>query len=81
MARVSKKRVKSEIADVKNIGQQDRQVPLGGGAFLKKFVGDNIPWVHFDIAGTAWGNEPNSFKQRERNWLGYKGFLGYDEKF
>jgi leucyl aminopeptidase len=24
---------------------------------LKEFVGNNIPWVHFDIAGTAWGKE------------------------
>ena len=27
---------------------------------LKEFVDDNIPWVHFDIAGMAWGVKPNS---------------------
>ena len=26
---------------------------IAGGAFLKEFVNDT-PWVHFDIAGTAW---------------------------
>jgi len=27
---------------------------------LKEFVGKNIPWVHFDIAGTAWGSKTTS---------------------
>ncbi len=44
--------IKSEIADVKNTGGR------WGGAitaamFLKEFVGD-APWIHLDIAGTAW---------------------------
>ena len=26
----------------------------GGGIFLREFVGD-FPWVHLDIAGTAYG--------------------------
>ncbi len=45
------KLIKSEIADVKNVGGR------WGGAitaafFLKKFIGD-YKWVHLDIAGTA----------------------------
>ncbi len=45
--------VKSEIADVKNLGAPGQAGSIAGGAFLKAFVG-NIPWVHLDIAGTAW---------------------------
>jgi leucyl aminopeptidase len=44
--------VKSEIADLKNIGGR----PAGSitaGAFLTAFVGE-YPFVHLDIAGTAW---------------------------
>ena len=26
----------------------------------KEFVDSKIPWVHFDIAGTAWGVKPDS---------------------
>ena len=37
---------------------------IAGGAFLKEFVGKNIPWVHFDIAGTAWGVKPNSINPK-----------------
>ena len=33
---------------------------IAGGAFLKEFVDPKIPWVHFDIAGTAWGVKPDS---------------------
>jgi leucyl aminopeptidase len=44
--------IKSDIADIKNTGGR------WGGAvtaamFLKEFVGDT-PWMHLDIAGTAW---------------------------
>lgn len=44
--------IDSPVADIKNIGG-----PYGGSItaalFLKEFVGDT-PWVHMDIAGTAW---------------------------
>ena len=30
----------------------------------KEFVDDNIPWVHFDIAGMAWGVKPNSINPK-----------------
>jgi leucyl aminopeptidase len=48
--------VKSEIADLKNIGGR----PAGSitaGAFLAAFVGE-VPFVHLDIAGTAWVDQP-----------------------
>ncbi len=48
--------VQSKIADVKNTGAARQAGTIAGGAFLKEFVGENIPWVHFDIAGTAWGD-------------------------
>ena len=54
------KQVQSKIADVKNIGASRQAGTIAGGAFLKEFVGKNIPWVHFDIAGTAWGVKPDS---------------------
>ncbi len=48
--------IKSEIADLKNLGGQ----PAGSitaGAFLAAFVGD-YPFAHLDIAGTAWVDKP-----------------------
>ncbi|MEC8899292.1 MAG: leucyl aminopeptidase [Candidatus Neomarinimicrobiota bacterium] len=55
-----RKQVKSNIADVKNTGAARQAGTIAGAAFLKEFVGDRIPWVHFDIAGTAWGGKPTS---------------------
>ena len=54
------KQVQSEIADVKNTGAPMQAGSIAGGAFLKEFVNEDIPWVHFDIAGTAWGVKPDS---------------------
>ena len=54
------KQVKSKIADVKNTGAPMQAGSIAGGAFLKEFVNDDIPWVHFDIAGTAWGAKEDS---------------------
>ena len=58
------KQIQSKIADVKNIGAPRQAGTIAGGAFLKEFVGENIPWVHFDIAGTAWGVKPDSCNPR-----------------
>ena len=54
------KQIKSDIADIKNMGAPGQAGSIAGGAFLKEFVGKNIPWVHFDIAGTAWGGKTTS---------------------
>ncbi len=53
--------VKSKIADVKNVGAPRQAGTIAGGAFLKEFVGEDIPWVHFDIAGTAWGSKEKPY--------------------
>jgi leucyl aminopeptidase len=44
--------IKSEIGDLKNIGGPEAGT-ITAGYFLREFAGDT-PWVHFDIAGTAW---------------------------
>jgi len=45
------KQIKSEVADVKNVGGRWAGA-ITAALFLKKFVGES-PWVHLDIAGTA----------------------------
>ncbi len=46
-----RKQLKSDVADVKNVGGSDGG-SITASLFLKEFVGDT-PWVHLDIAGTA----------------------------
>jgi leucyl aminopeptidase len=45
--------VKSEIADLRNTGGARFGGAITAAAFLAAFAGD-MPWVHLDIAGTAW---------------------------
>lgn len=51
--------IKSDVADVKNIGDGTAGT-IVGGAFLKKFA-EGYPWVHLDIAGTAWDVKGSSY--------------------
>jgi leucyl aminopeptidase len=44
--------IKSDIADLKNTGGRAGGAETAG-AFLKAFVGDT-PWIHLDVAGTAY---------------------------
>ena len=46
------KQLKSEIADMKNVGGREGG-SITAAQFLKRFVGD-VPWAHVDIAGMAW---------------------------
>jgi leucyl aminopeptidase len=46
-----KEQIKSEIADMKNVGGRPAGT-ITAASFLSNFV--NYPWVHLDIAGTAW---------------------------
>jgi leucyl aminopeptidase len=48
--------VKSEIADLKNLAGRAAG-SITAGTFLAAFVGD-YPFVHLDIAGTAWVDRP-----------------------
>ena len=44
--------MKGDDADLKNSGGREGHAILGG-AFLKAFVEDDVPWAHLDIAGVA----------------------------
>ncbi|MCA1645048.1 MAG: leucyl aminopeptidase [Chloroflexi bacterium] len=46
--------IRTAMADVRNSGGR-RAGAITAGLFLKEFVGD-VPWVHLDIAGTAYAD-------------------------
>ncbi|HEX8651208.1 MAG TPA: leucyl aminopeptidase [Pyrinomonadaceae bacterium] len=50
-----KKRIESDIADFKNYG--GRPDATAAALLLSKFAADT-PWVHLDIAGTSWYDDP-----------------------
>lgn len=45
--------LKSDVADVSNIGARKGAGTIVAGAFLEAFV-EKTPWLHLDIAGTAY---------------------------
>jgi leucyl aminopeptidase len=49
------KHIRSDIADIKNVGRGREAGSTAGAVFLQEFVGDT-PWAHLDIAGTAWSS-------------------------
>lgn len=61
-----KEQIKSDVADVKNIGGKYGGA-ITAAQFLAEFAGDT-PWVHLDIAGT-------SITDKEKNYL-VKGATG-----
>ncbi len=52
-----KAQLKSRVADVKHIGKPGSGGTITAGLFLKEFVADDVPWVHFDIAGPSFTKE------------------------
>ena len=47
------KQIRSDIADIKNIGPRGKAGTIMGAVFIQEFI-DKAKWAHLDIAGTAW---------------------------
>lgn len=67
------KQLKSEVADIKNIGGRDAGT-ITAAAFLQEFVGDTT-WAHLDIAGTAWGFTEKSYIPKGPSGIGARTFI------
>lgn len=65
------KQIKSDFADIKNVSSGREAGSIIGGAFLKEFVGDT-PWVHLDIAGTAWTRENRAYIPKGATGVGIR---------
>jgi leucyl aminopeptidase len=63
--------VKSDVADVKNVGMGRAAGTIAGAAFLVHFV-DGYPWVHLDIAGTAWADREQAYKPKGGTGVGVR---------
>lgn len=69
--------IKSEIADIKNIGG-----PYAGattaGMFLKYFT--DYPWLHLDIAGPAFLDKPDGYRPRFGSGVGVRLLFDFLKK-
>jgi len=63
--------IKSEVADVRNMGIGRAAGTITAAAFLKEAT-EKTPWIHFDIAGVAWTQ--TATKEKPYNPKGATGF-------
>jgi len=63
--------IKSDVADMKNVGTGRAAGTITAAAFLRNAIND-APWIHFDIAGVAWTQ--TATKEKSYNPKGATGF-------
>jgi len=69
--------IKSEIADLKNTGGRAGGAETAA-AFLKAFVGDT-PWIHLDIAGTAYLDGESAHQAKGPTGTPVRAFVAFVE--
>ncbi|MDR0364176.1 MAG: leucyl aminopeptidase [Bacteroidales bacterium] len=71
------KELKSDIADMKNLGGAEGGA-ISAGKFLEKFT--NAPYIHLDIAGCAYLSKPNDWKTAGGTGTGVRLLYRFLEK-
>jgi leucyl aminopeptidase len=66
--------IKSDIADMKNIGAREAGA-ISAGKFLEKFV--DYPWIHLDIAGPAFLNTSDHYRTKGGTASGVRLLINY----
>ncbi len=61
--------IKSDVADMKNVGNREAGA-ITAAAFLSKFV--DAPWVHIDIAGTAYSEKDKPYAPKGASGVGVR---------
>jgi leucyl aminopeptidase len=69
--------IKSDVADVKNSGGRYGGA-ITAGKFLQKFA-DHAPWIHLDIAGTAWTGKERDHVPKVGSGFGVRLLLEFLE--
>jgi leucyl aminopeptidase len=74
-----KEQIRSNIADIMNSGGR-----YGGAVtaamFLKEFV-DNTPWIHLDIAGTAWMDDSKAWIAKGPSGIAVRSLVEFVRSF
>ena len=66
------KEIDGFMADISNIGK----TPYGGAStaaqFLNRFIENDLPWAHLDIAGVTWFNYSKGLNSKGASGFGVK---------
>ncbi len=72
--------IKSGIADIQNVGTGKGGGAIVGAMFIKEFAGDT-PWIHLDIAGTAWQDDVKPWSAKGATGVGVRTLVDLAMKF
>jgi len=72
--------IKGTIADIQNISSGKGGGAITGAMFIREFVGD-VPWVHLDIAGTAWLDDAKPWMAKGATGVGVRTLVDLAMKF
>lgn len=77
LANEYKDKLKSTVADVKNISGTRYGGAINGALFLQEFVPEHTPWAHIDIAGPAFAEKDAPLAPHGATGYGVGLILGY----
>jgi leucyl aminopeptidase len=72
--------IKSGIADIQNVGSGKGGGAITAAMFLKEFTGDT-PWIHLDIAGTAWQDDTKPWNAKGATGVAVRTLVNLAMKF
>jgi leucyl aminopeptidase len=70
--------LKSDIADMKNIGGREAGA-ITAGKFLEKFT--SYPWIHMDIAGVSFSQQPDNYRVKGATGTGTRVLFEFIKGF
>ena len=74
-----KEYLKSDVADIKNTGGRSGSL-VTAGYFLKEFTGDT-PWIHLDIASTAWTDKDRPYIPKGASGIGVRLVINFLKEY
>lgn len=64
--------IKSDIADIKNVGSGRGAGSITAAMFLKHFISPEAKWAHIDIAATEWDTKNRALSQKGATGFGVR---------
>lgn len=71
--------IKSKVADIKNSGGRPGGA-ITAALFLERFIKNDLPWAHLDIAGTAFPSELKPYHPISATGVGVRLLIEFLEK-
>lgn len=72
--------IKSEVADIKNLGDKGQAGAQAGAVFLEHFT-EGKPWTHLDIASTAYISKANEYGPKGATGVGVRTLVNYLDNY